>query len=95
MGLKIIFAVDAEVERLVNNFYFTEKKIIEDNRPLLDHLAKILVEQEVVSVEEFAMMRAEFSANVTPFEIIGEEFNRDQMPFNQFTASAVIIGVVG
>merc|ERR1712113_635540 len=83
-GSKIMGDVDAEVERLVNNSYMTAKKIIEENRPLLDHLAKVLVEQEVVSAEEFAMMQVEFGAKVTPFEVIGEELNRDKLPFNQF-----------
>merc|ERR1712113_405754 len=81
-GSKIMGDVDAEVERLVNNSYMTAKKIIEENRPLLDHLAKVLVEQEVVSAEEFAMMQVEFGAKVTPFEVIGEELNRDKLPFN-------------
>merc|ERR1712151_1412971 len=52
-GTKIMGKTDAEVERLVNNSYIKAKKIITDNRPLLDHLAKTLVEQEVVSAEEF------------------------------------------
>merc|ERR1712071_110518 len=52
-GSKVMGNVDSEVERLVNNSYMTAKQVLTDNRALLDHLAKTLVEQEVVSAEEF------------------------------------------
>ena len=65
----------------MNNSYIKAKKIINDNRPLLDHLAKTLVEQEVVSAEEFQMMLVEFNAKVAEFDIIGEELNRSELPF--------------
>merc|ERR1719319_1212434 len=61
-GSRIMGNVDQEVERLVNNSYLTAKKLITDNRPLLDHLAKTLVEQEVVSAEEYQMMLVQFNA---------------------------------
>ena len=83
-GGKIMSKVDSEVERLVNNSYLTSKNILMSNRPLLDHLAKTLVEQEVVSAEEFQMMLVEFNAKVVPFEVVGEERNRDKLPFKQF-----------
>jgi len=82
-GSKIMGDVDAETERLVNNSYIIAKKILTDNRPLLDHLAITLVEQEVVSAEEFAMMQVEFDAKVTDFEVIGEELNREDLPFKR------------
>merc|ERR1712113_459715 len=88
-GSRIMGDVDAEVERLVNNSYVIAKKIIEDNRPLLDHLAKVLVEQEVVSAEEFAMMQVEFGAKVTSFEVIDEELNLDKLPFNDLPTQLV------
>merc|ERR1712038_1720291 len=67
---------DQEVERLVNNSYLKAKAILEANRPLLDHLAKTLVEQEVVSAEEFQMMQVEFKSEVVSFDVIGEDSNR-------------------
>jgi len=79
--------VDAEVERLVNNSYLTAKNILSTNMDLLEHLAKVLVEQEVVSAEEFQMMIVEFDAKVVPFEIIGEERNRDKLPFQGLPSS--------
>jgi len=86
-GSKIMGKTDAEVERLVNNSYMKAKKILELNRPLLDHLARTLVEQEVVSAEEFQMMIVEFNSKVVDFDIIGEERNRDQLPFQNMPAN--------
>uniref|UniRef100_A0A7S2E7W5 AAA+ ATPase domain-containing protein n=1 Tax=Trieres chinensis TaxID=1514140 RepID=A0A7S2E7W5_TRICV len=86
-GSKIMGTVDVEVERLVNNSYLKAKKILEDNRPLLDHLAKTLVEQEVVSAEEFQMMLVEFNAQTVNFGVIGEEKNRDQLPFQNMPST--------
>merc|ERR1712154_393214 len=75
-GSKILGTVDVEVERLVNNSYLTAKKILTENRALLDHLARTLVEQEVVTAEEFQMMLVEFRAQTVDFGVIGEERNR-------------------
>ena len=86
-GGKIMSSVDSEIERLVNNSYLTAKNILLQNRDLLDHLAKTLVEQEVVSAEEFQMMLVEFNAKVVPFQVIGEERNRDKLPFQNLPAS--------
>mmetsp|Transcript_5054 Transcript_5054/g.6503 ORF Transcript_5054/g.6503 Transcript_5054/m.6503 type:complete len:172 (+) Transcript_5054:1414-1929(+) len=80
-GSKIMGYVDAEVERLVNNSYMTAKEILVQNRNLLDHLAKTLVEQEVVSAEEFQYMIVQFGAKTAQFKVIGEELNREKLPF--------------
>eukprot|EP00551_Chaetoceros_affinis_P000108 CAMPEP_0203633360 /NCGR_PEP_ID=MMETSP0088-20131115/470_1 /ASSEMBLY_ACC=CAM_ASM_001087 /TAXON_ID=426623 /ORGANISM="Chaetoceros affinis, Strain CCMP159" /LENGTH=682 /DNA_ID=CAMNT_0050486649 /DNA_START=116 /DNA_END=2164 /DNA_ORIENTATION=- len=89
-GTKIMGKTDAEVERLVNNSYLKAKQIITENRPLLDHLAKTLVEQEVVSAEEFQMMLVEFNAKVADFDIIGDDLNRDSLPFQNMPAMSNI-----
>eukprot|EP01083_Nonionella_stella_P265833 899995_1 len=89
-GGKIMSNVDSEIERLVNNSYLTAKNILSSNRPLLDHLAKTLVEQEVVSAEEFQMMLVEFNAKVVPFEVVGEERNRDKLPFQDLPVAVQI-----
>lgn len=86
-GSRIMGNVDSEVERLVNNSYLTAKKLITDNRPLLDHLAKTLVEQEVVSAEEYQMMLVQFNAKTTNYGVIGQERNRDKLPFQDLPAS--------
>jgi len=86
-GSKIMGKVDIEVERLVNNSYLKAKNILNENRPLLDHLAQTLVEQEVVSAEELQMMIVQFNAKVSNFEVIGEERNRDKLPFQSLPAA--------
>jgi len=80
-GNKIMGTVEEEVERLVNNSYIIAKKILNENRDLLEHLTKVLMEQEVVSAEEFQMMLVEFKARTIDYAIIGEEKNREKLPF--------------
>jgi cell division protease FtsH len=80
-GNRIMGTVEEEVERLVNNSYIIAKKILTENRPLLDHLASVLMEQEVVSAEEFQMMLVEFKAQTIDYAVIGEERNREKLPF--------------
>eukprot|EP00521_Asterionellopsis_glacialis_P005724 CAMPEP_0195264644 /NCGR_PEP_ID=MMETSP0706-20130129/10976_1 /TAXON_ID=33640 /ORGANISM="Asterionellopsis glacialis, Strain CCMP134" /LENGTH=644 /DNA_ID=CAMNT_0040318961 /DNA_START=135 /DNA_END=2069 /DNA_ORIENTATION=- len=80
-GSKIQGSIDAEVERLVNNSYLTAKKILQDNAELLEELSQTLIEQEVVSAEEFQMMLVKFKAQTIGYEIIGEERNREKLPF--------------
>jgi len=86
-GGRIMGTVDMEVERLVNNSYMTAKKVLTENRELLEHLAKTLVEQEVVSAEEFQMMLVEFNAQTVEFGVIGEDRNRDKLPFQDMPAA--------
>ncbi|KAJ8905411.1 hypothetical protein NDN08_001918 [Rhodosorus marinus] len=52
--------VDEEVKRLVSNAYERAKKVLLDNRNLLDAVAKRLVENETMTAEEFQRMLAEF-----------------------------------
>lgn len=85
-GGKIMGSVEEEVERVVNNAYLIAKRVISSNRDLLDHLAKVLVEQEVVSAEEFQMMLVEFKVQTTEFGVIGKERNREKLPFQDLPA---------
>mmetsp|Transcript_65129 Transcript_65129/g.77101 ORF Transcript_65129/g.77101 Transcript_65129/m.77101 type:complete len:121 (+) Transcript_65129:3-365(+) len=81
-GGRILSSVDAEIERLVNNSYLQAKKILMDNRDLLDHLAMKLVEQEIVTAEEFQMMLVQFRAQTVGFEVLSDEkTHRDHLPF--------------
>merc|ERR1719199_474043 len=89
-GSKIMGTVDMEVERLVNNSYLKAKQIIEENRDLLDLLAKTLVDQEVVSSEEFQMMIVQCGSKTADFRIIGEEQKRDDLPFQDLPELAAI-----
>jgi len=87
MGWKDYGNVELEVERLVNNAYLICKQILTENRPLLDHLAKTLVEQEVVSAEKFQMMLVEYKVQALSYEVFGEERNRDKLPFQELPAT--------
>ena len=80
-GNKILGTVEEEVERLVNNSYLIAKKILEDNGELLEHLTKTLIDQEVVSAEEFQMMLVEYKAQTIDYAILGQEKNREKLPF--------------
>jgi len=80
-GNKMMGEVEAEVERLVNNSYLIAKKILQDNRDLLDHLANVLMDQEVVSAEEFQMMLIQYKAKTIDYKVLGEDRNRDKLPF--------------
>jgi cell division protease FtsH len=86
-GNKILGTVEEEVERLVNNSYLIAKQILNDNRPLLEHLTATLMEQEVVSAEEFQMMLVQFGSKTIDYKTLGQERNRDKLPFQAMPAS--------
>ncbi|KAL7536292.1 hypothetical protein ACHAXR_007059, partial [Thalassiosira sp. AJA248-18] len=86
-GSKLMGLVDAEVERLVNNAYVKAKLILTENMDLLHHLAFTLVENEVVNAEEFQMMLLIFDAKVCEYSLMGDDRNRDQLPFKDFPES--------
>ena len=86
-GNKIMGTVEEEVERLVNNSYLIAKQILSENSELLEHLTRVLMEQETVSAEEFQMMLVEFKARTIDYEIIGQERNREKLPFQSMPAT--------
>merc|ERR1739842_139418 len=80
-GEKKLKAVEEEVERLVNNSYMTAKKILLENYDLFEELTQALLEREVVSAEEFQMMIYNAKSQSVGYGLIGEETNRDKLPF--------------
>ncbi len=86
-GNKIMGTVEEEVERLVNNSYLIAKKILSENKELLEYLKNELMEREVVSAEEFQMMLVQFKARTIDYAIVGADRNRDQLPFQSMPAS--------
>ena len=40
-----------------------------------------------MSAEEFQMMLVEFDSKVVPYEVVGEERNRDKLPFQALPAN--------
>jgi len=88
-GGNLMTTVDAEVERLVNNSYLTALRLVTENKPLLDHLARTLVEQEVVSAEEFQMMLVQFDVKTENYAVIGAQTNREKLPFQEMPTKLV------
>ena len=72
---------------MVNNSYLIAKQVLTENKPLLDELARVLMEQEVVSAEEFQMMLVEYKAKTIDYAILGEERNRESLPFQKMPDS--------
>jgi cell division protease FtsH len=83
-GSRMMGLVDSEVERLVNNAYLTAKLVLTENIELLHHLAYTLAENEVVTAEEFQMMVLLFDAKVCEYKLMGDDRNRDHLPFKRF-----------
>eukprot|EP00985_Skeletonema_marinoi_P017569 scaffold9678_cov83-Skeletonema_marinoi.AAC.1 len=95
-GSKIMGNVDSEVERLVNNAYIKAKTVLSDNIELLHHLASTLVDQEVVTAEEFQIMVLMFNATVVDYKTFAsnyDESNRVRLPFQKFPEYRIGIGL--
>jgi len=61
--------IDAEVSRLVAGAYARAKQLLMDNRPALDGLAKMLVEKETVTAEEFAQLLTECDVKISDYTV--------------------------
>mmetsp|Transcript_12379 Transcript_12379/g.26203 ORF Transcript_12379/g.26203 Transcript_12379/m.26203 type:complete len:681 (+) Transcript_12379:92-2134(+) len=86
-GDKKLKEVEEEVERLVNNSYITAKNILLENKDLFEELTAALMEREVVSAEEFQMMLYENNSKVVDYKLIGNERNREALPFKDLPAA--------
>ena len=70
-------------ERFVNNTNLKAKRILSSNMKRLHHQVIFLVEQEVKSAKEFKIMILEFDAKTVNFELVGEEYHQEELPFQQ------------
>lgn len=59
--------IDSEVRRLVDVAYTRAKTVLTNNRGLLEDLAKMLIEKETVSAEEFQRLLAESKVEMMPY----------------------------
>merc|ERR1719253_487706 len=80
-GGQINALADMEVDRLVANAYGRCKKILTENRVLLDQLAAELLEKETVSAEEFQLMIAENGKYMAPYELYPAGPASVELPF--------------
>lgn len=71
-----------EAERIVNQAYLRGKKILTDNRDLLEKLAQKLLDQDTVTQEELALMMIEENVDTAPYEMYtGLESDKTKLPF--------------
>ena len=56
---EIAFAIDKEVKAIIDSCYETAKEILTEHRDLLDKIAGVLLEREVLDAEEFAKLMSE------------------------------------
>jgi len=87
-GEDIQDSIGLEVERLVNNSYLLAKEVLTQNKDLLEELKEMLCDTEVVSAEEFQMLLVKYGAKTVGYEVIGEERNRDKLPFQELPQTA-------
>lgn len=64
--------IDSEVSRLVSGAYERAKTLLTENRPALDALAKMLVEKETVTAEEFAQLLADTDVTISEYGIYAQ-----------------------
>eukprot|EP00871_Galdieria_phlegrea_P003763 jgi/Galph1/4388/GphlegSOOS_G3053.1 len=60
--------IDQEVSRIVEKAYQRARTVLEKNRPILDKLANMLIEQETVSSEELHLLLSENEVFMMPYE---------------------------
>ncbi|GJQ09756.1 hypothetical protein GpartN1_g1547.t1 [Galdieria partita] len=65
--------IDQEVTRLVEQAYRRARKVIENNRRLLDKLANMLIEQETVSSEELQLLLSEDEVFLMDYEELAQD----------------------
>jgi len=61
--------IDSEVSRLVSGAYDRAKTLLTENRPALDGLAKMLVEKETVTAEEFAQLLSDTDVKISDYAL--------------------------
>jgi cell division protease FtsH len=66
---QIAFEIDKEVRHLIDTGYETAKKIINENRVLIDKLAEVLLEQETLTAEQIENIVNGKPFN-TPLEVV-------------------------
>ena len=74
-----------EVEKLVGNAYQISKKIITQNKQLLDQLAIKLIEQETVNAEEFKELINKYGTYQHSYQLFDDNI-KYQLPFQNISA---------
>ncbi|EKX47076.1 hypothetical protein GUITHDRAFT_86435 [Guillardia theta CCMP2712] len=61
--------IDSEVSRLVSGAYNRAKQLLLDNREALDELARLLVEKETVTAEEFQQLLQNCNVKIADYQV--------------------------
>ena len=56
---EIAYVIDKEVKAIIDSCYERAKEILTQRRPLMDKIAAVLLEKEVIDAEEFAKLMSE------------------------------------
>ncbi len=72
--------IDDEVERIVTTCYNEARKIIEDNRALLDKTAEALLEKETIETSELKELVKEYAANGYEENMFSQEEEQEEKP---------------
>lgn len=75
--------VNQEVERIINQAYFRGKKILTENRDLLEALARKLLDQDTVTAEELALLMVEYKAESAPYAAYDGGPDKELLPFQK------------
>ena len=78
-------AIDAEVRALVANAHKRATKLLQENRPILDNMARVLVEKETIYTEEVALLMKGASYKEVIEEMKKTEGEHDANPFARVT----------
>ena len=61
-----------------------ENNIVKENRYLLNYIEKTLVDQEVLSAEDFQIILIHFRSDISNFILIGKDINCGDFMFQGF-----------
>jgi cell division protease FtsH len=87
-GYEIMELAESEVERIVNQAYVVGKKVLTENRVLLEKTAEKLLDQDQVSAEEFQLLIAEHGAYMADYSVYGSA-EPEKLPYKDVKISSI------
>jgi hypothetical protein len=94
-GGQMMAQADMEVDRLVANAYARCRKILTENRDLLEILTTKLLEQETCTAEEFQLLIAKHGVYMAPYEIFDTPTADISLPFQELPGEQKIRALGG
>ena len=78
-------AIDDEIRRLISSAHERARKLLTENRSILDNMSRVLVEKETIYTEEVAMLMKGASYKEVIEAMEGKENERRENPFKTAT----------